>query len=301
MILIFIVVSVLFTSYKGGLIAIVPAIVPVAIMFGVMSLLNIPLNPGTAMVAVIAVALAVDGTVQLLTRYIEHCRRSSDYIGAVNLAVNEVGPSLIIFGVALSLGFGILVFSKFTVVAQFGALITATILLSILTNLIITPILMSKIRLVGLYQILSMSVDEETIGSCTLFRNMTEYQRRKAILISELHEFQAGDLLIEQDTVGRSMYLILTGEAEVARRDNGQSHALATLGAGQIFGEIGYIREIERTADVRAITNITALIFDYERLQKDLKYFPNIVAKLNFNISYILGKRLADMVEQSKS
>jgi predicted RND superfamily exporter protein len=300
-ILIFIVVSVLFTSYKGGLIAIVPAIVPVAIMFGVMSLLNIPLNPGTAMVAVIAVALAVDGTVQLLTRYIEHCRRSSDYIGAVNLAVNEVGPSLIIFGVALSLGFGILVFSKFTVVAQFGALITATILLSILTNLIITPILMSKIRLVGLYQILSMSVDEETIGSCTLFRNMTEYQRRKAILISELHEFQAGDLLIEQDTVGRSMYLILTGEAEVARRDNGQSHALATLGAGQIFGEIGYIREIERTADVRAITNITALIFDYERLQKDLKYFPNIVAKLNFNISYILGKRLADMVEQSKS
>ena len=299
-ILIFIIVSVLFTSYKGGLIAIVPAIVPVAIMFGVMGLFKIPLNPGTAMVAVIAVALAVDGTVQLLTRYIEHCRRSSDYMGAVNEAVNEVGPSLIIFGLALSLGFGILVFSKFTVVAQFGALITATILLSIFTNLMITPILMSKIRLVGLYQILSMSLDEDTIGNCTLFRNMTEYQRRKAILISELHEFNAGELLIEQDTLGRSMYLILTGEAEVARRDKGQSHTLATLGAGQIFGEIGYIRETERTADVRAKTDITALIFDYERLQKDLKYFPNIVAKLNFNISYILGKRLADMVEQSK-
>jgi CRP-like cAMP-binding protein len=145
-----------------------------------------------------------------------------------------------------------------------------------------------------------MSLDEDALGKCTLFRNMTEYQRRKAILISELQEFKQGDLLIEQDTQGRSMYLILTGQAEVVRRDNGQAHQLATLGAGQVFGEIGYIRETRRTADVRARTDITALRFDYERLQKDLKYFPNIVAKLNFNISYILGKRLADMVEQSK-
>jgi hypothetical protein len=269
-------------------------------MYGVMGMLHIPLNPGTAMVAVIAVALAVDGTVHLLTRYIEHCRRSSDYLGAVNAAVNEVAPPLIIFSLALSLGFSILLLSRFTVVAQFGALITATILLSIFTNLLITPILMSKIRLVGLYQILAMSLDEDSLDNCTLFRNMTGYQRRKAILISELHEFKAGDLLIEQDTSGRSMFLILTGEAEVIRRDNNQSHVLASLGAGQIFGEIGYIRETKRTADVRAKSDITALKFDYERLQKDLKYFPNIIAKLNFNISYILGKRLADMVEQSK-
>jgi len=299
-VLIFVIVSVLFTSYKGGLIALIPAVLPVGIMFGVMGLLNIPLNPGTAMVAVIAIALAVDGTIHLLTRYIEHCRRSSDYIGAVNAAVSEVGPPMIISTISLCVGFSILTLSEFTVVAQFGALITATILLSILTNLMITPILMSKIRLVGLYQILTMSLDEDSLENCTLFHNMTDYQRRKAILISELHEFKSDELLIEQDTTGRSMFLILSGEADVIRRDDGQSTVLATLGCGQIFGEIGYIRETNRTADVRAKTDLTALKFDYERLQKDLKYFPNIVAKLNFNISYILGKRLADMVEQSK-
>ncbi|MCH8976038.1 MAG: hypothetical protein IH909_00255, partial [Proteobacteria bacterium] len=54
------------------------------------------------------------------------------------------------------------------------------------------------------------------------------------------------------------------------------------------------------TADVKALTKISVLRFDYERMQKDLKFFPNIVAKLNFNISYILGERLADMVSQSK-
>jgi hypothetical protein len=165
---------------------------------------------------------------------------------------------------------------------------------------LITPVLMTRIRLVGLYQILTMSLDEDMLAKSTLFHGMTEYQRRKAILISELHEFREGERLIEQDTTGRSMYLILTGIADVVRRDGDDSHVLATLGPGQVFGEIGYIRETHRTADVVATSDITALKFDYQRMQKDLKYFPNIVAKLNFNISYILGKRLADMVEQSR-
>jgi len=115
-----------------------------------------------------------------------------------------------------------------------------------------------------------------------------------------LHEFEKGDLLVEQDTIGRDMYLILSGEAEVIRRDGNESRSLALLKPGQIFGEIGYIRETERTADVVATHNVSALRFDYERMQKDLKFFPNIVAKLNFNISYILGERLADMVGSPK-
>ena len=160
---------------------------------------------------------------------------------------------------------------------------------------------MARIRLVGLYQILAMSVDKEVLNSSVLFQNMTDYQRRKAILISEIHEFNKGDLLVEQDTIGRDMYLILSGEAEVIRKDEGETRSLAILKPGQIFGEIGYIRETERTADVVAKEDVSALRFDYERMQKDLKFFPNIVAKLNFNISYILGKRLADMVGSSKS
>ncbi|MZH45847.1 MAG: cyclic nucleotide-binding domain-containing protein [Nitrospinae bacterium] len=76
---------------------------------------------------------------------------------------------------------------------------------------------------------------------------------------------------------------------------------MAVLKPGQIFGEVGYIRETERTADVVATQKVSVLRFDYERMQKDLKFFPNIVAKLNFNISYVLGERLADMVGKSKT
>ena len=172
-------------------------------------------------------------------------------------------------------------------------------LFSIIANLLITPIIMTRVRLVGLYQILAMSIDREVLDKSPLFNHMTEYQRRKAVLISELHEFKEGDLLVEQDTLGRSMYLILSGNVDVIRRDGDKSRTLATLQPGAVFGEIGYIRETKRTADVRARSNVAALRFDYEKMQKDLKFFPNIVAKLNFNISFILGERLADMVERS--
>jgi uncharacterized protein len=300
MALIFLIMSIMFTSFKGGLISLIPAIIPIALMFGIMGFLDIPLNPGTAMVAVIAIGIAIDGTIHLLARYNELCRRTSDYATAVNNAVDDESKPLIVSSIALGLGFGVLIFSNFTIVAQFGALAGATMLFSIFANLLITPIIMSRIRLVGLYQILSMSIDREVLDNSPLLRNMSNYQRRKAILISELHEFEEGELLVEQDTIGRNMHLILSGQAEVIRRDGGDSRSLAILKPGQVFGEVGYIRETERTADVVATEKVSALRFDYERMQKDLKFFPNIVAKLNFNISYILGERLADMVGNSK-
>jgi hypothetical protein len=56
-------------------------------------------------------------------------------------------------------------------------------------------------------------------------------------------------------------------------------------------------RVTQPTASAAAKTLVSALNFEYDRMQKDLKFFPNIVAKLNFNISEILGERLADVLD----
>ena len=300
LLLIFLIMSVMFTSLKGGFIALVPAVIPIALMYGLMGLFDITLNPGTAMVAVIAIGIAVDGTIHLLARYNELCRYTSDFVGAVNTAVREEATPLIISSIALALGFGILIFSNFTIVAQFGALAAATMLFSIFANLLITPIIMSRIRLVGLYQIYAMPINCDVLKYSPLFWNMNEYQRRKAVLISEYHEFKKDEVIVQQSTLGRDMYLILSGKAEVVREEENNKNKIAELLPGQTFGEIGYIRYTKRAASVIAIEDVTTLRFNYERMQKDLKYFPNIVAKLNFNISYILGERLAEMVEKSR-
>jgi predicted RND superfamily exporter protein len=294
---IFVIMSAMFTSLKGGFISLIPNLIPIILMFGVMGLLEIPLNPGTAMVAVIAIGIAIDGTLHLFSRYNELCRRTSDYDGAVHTAVREEATPMVATSLALALGFGILTLSNFTVIAQFGALSAATMLFALFANLLITPIIMSRVRLIGLYQILALKMHKEVLEKSPLFQGMTNYQIRKAILISELIEFDEGELLVEQGTFGRSMYLILSGKVDVVRRSDCTTKCVAVLGVGQILGEIGYIREIQRTADVRALTRVEVLRFDYKKLKKDLKLFPFIVAKLNFNISCILGERLADVYD----
>jgi len=293
---IFLIMSAMFTSFKGGFISLIPNLIPIILMFGVMGFLEIPLNPGTAMVAVIAIGIAIDGTIHLFSRYNDLCRRTSDYEGAVHTTVQEEATPMVATCLALALGFGILLKSNFTVIAQFGALSAATMLFALFANLLITPIIMARIRLIGLHQILALSMHKEVLEKSPLFRDMSNYQIRKAILISQLQEFEKGELLVKQGTLGRSMYLILSGRVDVVRRSKSKAKRVAVLDAGQILGEVGYIREIRRTADVWALTRVEALRFDYKKLKKDLKFFPHIVANLNFNISCILGERLADML-----
>lgn len=294
---IFLIMSAMFTSFKGGFISLIPNLIPIIIVFGIMGLLGIPLNPGTAMVAVIAIGIAIDGTIHLFSRYNELCRRTSDYKQAVHTTVQEEATPMVATSLALALGFGVLLQSNFTLIAQFGALSAATMLFALFANLLITPIIMLRVRLIGLTQILSMSIQKKVIEKNPLFKDMSQYQIRKAILISELHEFEEGDLLVEQGTVGRSMYLILSGQVEIVRKIGSDKKSVAVLEAGEIFGEISYIAATKRTADVQALTAVEALRFDYLKLNKDLKHFPRIIAKLNFNISSILGRRMADLLE----
>lgn len=293
---IFLIMSAMFTSFKGGFIALVPNLIPIVLMFGVMGYLGVPLNPGTAMVAVIAVGIAIDGTIHLFARYNDLCRRTADYRGAVQETVQAEAVPMVTTSLGLALGFGILLISNFTVIAQFGALSAATMLFALFANLLITPLIMTRIRFVGLYQILALALHKEVLEKSPLFADMSGYQMRKAILISELNEFVEKELLVEQGTTGRSMYLILSGQVEVIRRSDGHAHRVAVLGAGEVFGEIGFIRETQRTADVRALTPVEALRFDYMKIKADLKFFPRIVAKLNYNISCILGERLAEVM-----
>jgi CRP-like cAMP-binding protein len=160
---------------------------------------------------------------------------------------------------------------------------------------------MSRIRLVGLYEILTMSMRREALECSPLFHGMSGYQIRKTILISELRNYRDGEHLIEQGTVGRSMYLLVSGQLEVVRHKELGEWRVALFEPGDVFGEIGFVHETYRTADVRALGDVSVLRFDHDRLRRDLVFFPSIMAKLIFNISGILGKRLAEVVEKQQS
>jgi predicted RND superfamily exporter protein len=298
LVLVFVGVSLMYTSIKGGIIALVPSVLPMLIVLGGMRILEIPVSTTTVLIAIIIICVAIDGTLHLFSRYSELCRHSHDYHQAVVETLKHEAAPMTAISLALAAGCSVLAFSDFALIAQFGTLAAAAMMVALFANLVVTPLVMSRIRLVGLYEILAMSMQREALVNSPLFRGLTNYQIRKTILISELCKYQDGELLIEQGTRGRSMFLVVGGQLEVLRRDDAGDRRHALLGPGDVFGEIGFVNSTFRTADVRAMGPVSVLRFDYDRLENDLMFFPHIMAKLNFNISGILGRRLAEVVEE---
>ncbi|MGH6917467.1 MAG: redoxin domain-containing protein, partial [Geminicoccaceae bacterium] len=77
-------------------------------------------------------------------------------------------------------------------------------------------------------------------------------------------EYEAGQVIIRQGDEADRFYIIVAGEVAVIRTtDDGVEIELATLSAGDVFGEMGILTEMRRNADVRACTNVELLALDW--------------------------------------
>jgi len=292
---IFVFMSILYTSLVAGVLALLPNIIPIIVMFGVMGLFDIPLNPGTAMVAVIAIGIAIDDTIHLLTAYITEVRKDADQVAASKRAVWQQKVPVISTSVALAAGFLVLQASTFNIVAQFGILSALTMVVAMITDLVITPILMRHLRVVGIWDIITLSISPEVLLKSDLFQDMSKFQIRKTILLSQMNEFEAGTDIIRQGTRGGDMFVILSGEVEIIHNDGTRDKQIAICRGGEFFGEVGYIGETDRMATVRTLTDVQLLRLDADKVAASLRLYPRIAAQLNRNISRVLGIRLAEI------
>lgn len=293
---VFATVSLMFTSVFGGALAALASFVPLLVALFALRLLGVPIGMATAVGALFPVMVSVLATVRLFSAYSECCRRAETEASPVLAALQrELAPTLTLFLIGF-VAAGSLLLSQFALLRHLGFFLCVAFAVGAVMALCFVPLVLPRMRLVGLYDILALSGRGRELASSPLFAGFSTYQMRKMILLSELREFRNGACVIEQGSFDSSMYLVLSGEVEVVRRtEEGERH-VATLGPGEVFGEIGFVRETYRTADVRAIGEVSVLRFEHQRLERDLKLFPNIMAKLNFNICGILGKRLAETV-----
>jgi len=64
--------------------------------------------------------------------------------------------------------------------------------------------------------------------------------------------FKAGDTIIAEGEEGKTAFLIVSGSVEVIIGEGSKSRVLATLGAGEVFGEMCLIEPGPRSATVKA-------------------------------------------------
>ena len=290
-VVIYAIMSFLFTSLAAGLVSLVPNLMPLILNFGTMGLLGIPLNPGTALVAVIAMGIAIDDTSHLMIRYSDERRNNPDPDKAILETVRLEAIPVVSTSIGLAGMFLTLLFSTFNNVAQFGLLAAATMIYAMLADLFITPLILKHVRLVGVWDMIASKVGTQVLVDSPIFRGMSQRQIKKAILLSETEDVDKGDIVILEGSEGDKMYLVLSGRIDVLRGKDAKK--VGSIGPGEIFGEIGFVGGDARTATCMAAEPSMLLVFNPEGKDKALRLYPRIEAKLNQNISRTMAERLA--------
>lgn len=88
--------------------------------------------------------------------------------------------------------------------------------------------------------------------------------------------FEPGEVIFRQGELGDSLYIILQGEAEVVRNDNGTGRVLAKLHKGQFFGEMALLDQRTRNATIRCTAAMDVLMLhkgDFGALVTNLPEF----------------------------
>ena len=83
--------------------------------------------------------------------------------------------------------------------------------------------------------------------------------------------YDKGDLVIKEGDYGISIYKILRGSVSITKKSDGAEIVLATLGPGDIFGEmvLWQLGKVSRTASVIAETKVKVGLLDNELLIKE--------------------------------
>jgi CRP-like cAMP-binding protein len=105
-----------------------------------------------------------------------------------------------------------------------------------------------------------------------------------------LSRYEAGEVIIRENDLGETAYVITQGRVEVSKQLQGQKVHLAYLGAGETFGEMGMIDEKPRSATVTAVTETLV-----SELQRD-DFFTSFQTdpKVTLQLLKVLFERLRE-------
>jgi len=128
-------------SIQGGLLAIVPNMLPAVLAFGLMGLIGIPLDTDTLMIAPLIIGIAVDDTIHLVTHYRMDLAKGLSMRAALTQTIKEVGQAVTFTTLVLGLAFVMLSGSDYLGLVKVGAFGSLSILVALLCDLLFLPAL----------------------------------------------------------------------------------------------------------------------------------------------------------------
>lgn len=132
-------------SFGWGVLAMIPNLLPMVVLFGLMGFFGIALDAGTALVAPIAVGIAVDDTVHFLHAFVSETKNGAAPSEAVRLAGLRVGRAVATTSATLAAGFLAMLVSRFQSMANMGLLSAAAIASAFAAEILVLPALIARV------------------------------------------------------------------------------------------------------------------------------------------------------------
>ncbi|MEA1888103.1 MAG: MMPL family transporter [Bacteroidota bacterium] len=136
--IVLVLLSIIFRSFKGGLISTLPILASVIFLLGFMGITGIALDPATALLSSIMIGVGVDYTIHLLWRYKSELVFSG-HKEAIKKTLTTTGRGIVYNALSVMAGFSVLVFSGFTSIRFFGYLVLISIGVCLISTLFVIP------------------------------------------------------------------------------------------------------------------------------------------------------------------
>jgi CRP-like cAMP-binding protein len=129
-------------------------------------------------------------------------------------------------------------------------------------------------------------IDHVTLDCFPLLRALTPTERDHLLAHLELRRYSEGELILRQGEAGDRLFLIAEGRCEVliksgGARTDGLGQKVSELGAGEYFGEVALLKDVPRTASVRALRPTACYVLDRRGFFQLLDAAPAIRAALD--------------------
>jgi preprotein translocase subunit SecF len=306
MVLVFGIMFALFLSLKVGLIAIVPNVFPIIINFGIMGWFGIELSMATSLIASIAIGLAVDDTIHYLVRYNREFKTDLDEKRAIRDTLTHVGRPITFTTVTICVGFSVLLFSSFKLTAIFGVMMVITSLSALVGDLILLPSLIQHVEVVTLWDLLRLKLGKEPPEGIPLFKGLSRTQIHYVIMAGSLSKIDAGEILFQKGDLSDSMYVIISGSVDIVDpvtdpetgENLGEPIQINQLKAGDVLGEVGFLRSAPRSATATATQPVELLKINRKMIKRLQWLYPPTAHKFFFNLMTLICDRLDRLTQR---
>ena len=294
LIIVFVILSMLFLSWKMGVIALFPNVITILIFFGSLGWLNIPIGVTISVIAAIALGIGVDDTIHFLSHYNENANKLRNKRKASLKTLPIVARPMLFSTIALSSGFILFAQSEMESQVLFGTFTALTLLVCLAIDMTYLPSVVMETGLITVWDYVGLKFDEQFIEGIDLFQNMTVREAKIASLMAYTEDLEQGTLLFAQGDIGDEMYVVLSGSISIFLDKNVKRTDLVRLEKGKTFGEMGLFRKAERSASAEAAEKTRLLVVNRDCLEPLKKRNPKIAAKLFLNLANRLQTSLKE-------